>query len=192
MNECIFQTMASKRFNKDLEHLIANGEEVYWGSKSRGNQQNKNLIYHLLLVLEKWIPIPVIRDFILPKVQFPIRKLNTLHHYEAGMIIVSTIIHEKTWNIRFDVPTEFPFRSPMITLNDVSCFQLKNCAEKSGDPLAYPRDLLSDILRCLSGDQWSSIIRLQDCIEFLKTAIDVHYNLPHKSEFLLKAELGII
>ena len=62
----------SKRYHKDLLHIIDEGVEVYWKGGLLNYKYHSEFIHSLCLILNQ-LPNDIIRDWILPKLSFPIQ-----------------------------------------------------------------------------------------------------------------------
>ena len=178
-----------KRLQRDILDMIKDGDIIYLDKKTDDNeyiQFHLDKIYDLFGILSTKIPNDVIRDYILPYVQFPMR-VNT---FEKKIIkdipiafIVKKEIHNKIWDIHFTISSEFPFKPPKIRLNGISSLQIKNLGKDDVETFNLLKDIDMKFF-----NQWSPVIRIKQCVEFIEMAIDIHNNLPYKSAFLISVD----
>ena len=158
----------NKRLSKDLNDLITAGYKVYYDF----SEQEKNRIYFLIYCLQPFINLEIIQDKIIhyliePLTLNPIIKQNF------------TIKTNKTLNIKFIIPNDYPFKPPRFTINKIPGFHLKNVVTYNNP------EILNDLFRIFQ-DEWSPVICLINCLNTILLAIDLHQNLPFKSPFLIK------
>ena len=170
-----------KRLRTDLRDAITAGHKIYWNK----SEQDKDYNYHILWVMkEKNIPDEIARAHILPKLDKPITQediqdIDDVRH----TFTVKKKINNREWDIKFNIPNDFPFKPPKFTLNKLGSCQLKNIGNSNYDNDNAALELLVDIDRHFY-NQWSPAFRLEHCIEFIRVALDIHHNLPYKSNFM--------
>jgi len=174
-----------KRLCTDLRDAIIAGEQIFWNK----TEHDKNYNYHVLwAMVEKNLPDGIAREYILPCLEIAITQedIQDIHDVRHTFTVKKTINNRK-WEIRFRIPVDFPFKPPKFTINGLSSSQLKNIGNNNYDKDSAVLDLLVDIDLHFY-NQWSPAFRLVHCIDFIRVALDIHHNLPYKSNFMSLVE----
>ena len=170
------------RLRNDLKDIIKSKYTVFLDK----TVIDRDIIYTILLNMnEKGMPYHVTRSHIIPFLEKQLMIEDLSRKPIPREFTIKEMINNKQWNIRFSIPPRFPFKAPDFTINTISGSNLKNIGNKNLDiiePKKY--HLLIDLYTNFEPERWSPAFRLHECIEYIKMAIRMHYDLPEKSGFL--------
>jgi len=160
-----------KRLKKDLKELISLKYNVFYDK----TLNEKNFDYHILWCFKRKIPTDIIRDDLLSFLQTPLTlPLNNIQ----SKFKIKSIIKNKPFNIKFNIPKDFPFKSPKFTINNHGGYQLKNIKNDK-----KTQDLLIDMFSIFL-NEWSPMLTLKNCIDQIILAIEIHMTLSYKSKII--------
>ena len=160
----------NKRLHKDVYDMIRGGYNIYNDSTI----EERNKLYTIILCLQPCISLDIIRTCIIPYTRMPL----TLNSHVNSEFAVKIDIEKIPFNIKFFIPNTFPFKPPKFTINNISGCQLKNMNTQTSI-------FLEDLMKIFY-DQWSPVIRLINCLNTIKLAIEIHLNSRFKSGFLIE------
>ena len=174
---------AAKRVKREIKNILKNNPDydIYFDKPLEEKEFHKNIdyIYHLIWVLNQTIPLDIIRDHILSHLQFPIQLkfLKNMNPKDINYsLIIKKVICDKEWVIPIRLSEGYPFKPPIYTE------WYRQFFENGEDPRKNP--LMMEIFNTIALENWSPAYTLEMCFELYFMMINIHNNLPHKSDFL--------
>ena len=169
------------RIKKDMKDVMKDGHIIY----IKNTRREKNKMYYILWFLQKQLPCDVIRN----KILFYISKIMTIEKMQQSNFdcllrdkcMIKKKINHRDWNFHFSFPPQFPFKPPRVTLNGYGEWHIKNIYYTFTPHEKEVHDALCKIYSYFS-DQWSPIIRVVNCIDYLILAIEMHDKLSLKGK----------
>jgi len=179
-------TSAQKRLKTELLRMLYNKRDnydIYFDIdkplEEKEFYKNIDYIYHLIWALNQTIPVDIIRDHILSYLQFPIQLkfLKDMNPKDINYsLIIKKVICDKEWVIPIRLSKDYPFKPPIYTE------WYRQFFENGEDPHKNP--LMMEIFNTIAWENWSPAYTLEMCFELYFMMINIHNNLPHKSDFL--------
>lgn len=165
-----------RRLIKDMNDIIKNGDTIY----IKSSIDDRYKMYHTLLSLQNKIPRDIIQD-IIQSFLFEIVTLENMRNDNnilKNRCVFKKKINNRNWSFQFLFCSEFPFKPPKVLMNGLGVCYIKNIEFRNGEDYAAVKCLLQKY--STFANQWTPALRINDCINNLTDAIEIHDNVSKR------------